>query len=295
MKGSLTVKAKILLTEQYDILMFDDQAFTTKIEAVKQIVEWCEHEHINPGKWIVSGKKYRFTREGISKIRDAYMFVMEEDIFADFSEDSHQSAAFKSADEKQGKIKPTHHLILTALNKNACFEGFQQEFYPCGQVNVELDIGALNFSAYDSLIIIENRDSFNDWYVFQTQISSDLGKVLTIYRGDSHYSVAATTLLKHWRVSRPDCPVIYFGDFDLAGLRLAVSGQCTHLLLPELQWLQQRLVSQHYPEEQEKFLSGLQQDCPDICQPLLQLMRDRRAGLRQQKMLDTALILHPIE
>lgn len=294
MKGSLPAKAKILLAQQHDILMFDDQAFTTKVATVKQIITWCEHEDIKPGKWLVSGKKYRFSREGIDKIRDAYMLVMAEDIFADFTEDTHQSAAVKSADEKQGKIKPTHHIMLAALIKNACFDGFLQEFYPCQQVNVELDIGTLDFTAYDSLVLIENRDSFNDWHVFQTQITCDLGKVLAVYRGDSHYAVAATKLLTQWRLRRADCPVIYFGDFDLAGLRIAVSGKCSHLLLPEVHWLAHRIIPQHYPQEQQKFLSGLEQDCPDGCRPLLQLMGDKRAGLRQQKMLETPLFIYPM-
>jgi len=295
MTGVLTAKAKILLTEQHDILVFNDNACTTKIETVKHIIEWCEHEHIKPGKWIVSGKRYRFTRSGIDKIRDAYFVAMQEDIFDDFVEDNHQSAAAKSTDEKQGKIKPTHHLILAALNKNPCFDAFQHQFYPCQQINVELDLGALDFSAFDSLVIIENRDSFNDWHQFQTQVSSNLGQVLAIYRGDSHYSVAATKLRKIWRDSRPDCPVIYFGDFDLAGLRLAVSGECTHLLLPELHWLQQNLISQHYPAEQEKFLSRLEQECPEVWRPLLQVMSDNRAGLRQQKMYQTPLSIYPMD
>ena len=96
-------------------------------------------------------------------------------------------------------------------------------------------------------------------------------------------------------MSRPSCPVIYFGDFDLAGLRIAVSGKCTHLLLPPIHWLESRLVTQHYPEEQEKFLSGLEKECPIGWQPLLQLMRDKRAGLRQQKMSDTSFFIYPVD
>tara|TARA_R110000751_G_scaffold3930_5_gene18508 strand:+ start:38792 stop:39574 length:783 start_codon:yes stop_codon:yes gene_type:complete len=244
------------------MLMHDDTAYTTKVATVKDIIKWCEHEDIKPGKWLVASKKYRFSREAINKIRDAYLVVMAKDIFADFSEDTHQSASFKSADEKQGKIKPTDHLILVALNNNACFDGFQQAFYKSGQVNVELDLGELDFTGYDSLVIIENRDSFNDWHLFQTQIACELGTVLAIYRGDSHYSVAATKLLKHWRLSRHERPVIYFGDFDLAGLRIAVSSQCSHLLLPPLNWLKTNLISQHYPEEQQKFLGGGSKTAP---------------------------------
>ncbi|MFT4937682.1 MAG: hypothetical protein ACI88A_000700 [Paraglaciecola sp.] len=289
----LIPKAKALLVEQNDSLMFDDNAYTTKIETVKHILQWCTNEDIKPGKWLVEGKKYRFTRAGIDKIRDAYLLCMQEDIYADFSEDNHQSASAKSVDEKLGKIKPTHHLILAALTRNLTFEDFQQEFYPSAQVNIELDINAVDYADYDTLIMIENRDSFNDWYLFQQQISIDLGKVLAIYRGDSHYSVAATALLKQWRDSRPGSKIVYFGDFDLAGLRLAVSGKCTDLLLPEQFYLEKHSISQHYPAEQEKLLSGIAKDCPTGWRLLLKLMSDKRAGLRQQLMYQTPLVLWP--
>jgi hypothetical protein len=292
MASALTAKAKILLTQQNDALLINENATTTKIETVRHIVEWGEHEDIKPGKWIVQNKKYRFTREGIDKIRNAYFASMGEDIFEDFSQDNHQSASNKSADEKQGKIKPTHHLILAAVTETPCFEQFQQEFYLCQQMNVELDIGEVDFSIYDSLLMIENRDSFNDWHLYLAQTPIELGKVLVIYRGDSHYSVAATTLLKHWRDSRPEHPVIYFGDFDLSGIRLAISGECTHLLLPTRHWLETHLIPQHYPYNQEKLLAGLERDCPEGWQSLLQLMSGKRAGLRQQKMYETPLILH---
>jgi hypothetical protein len=293
MSDRLIPKAKALLVEQNDCLMLNDKAFTTKIETVKHILEWCLNEDIKPGKWIIEGKKYRFTREGIDKIRDAYLIYMQEDIFDDFNGDNHQSASEKSVDEKLGKIKPTHHLILAAFTENLTFEGFQQEFYPSPQVNIELDINNSDFFAYDTLIMIENRDSFNDWHLFRQQILNDLGNVLAIYRGDSHYSTAATALLKRWRDSRSDSKVVYFGDFDLAGFRLAISGQCTDLLLPEQTWLEQHLVTQHYPEKQKKFLDNIQQDCPVGWRLLFKLMSDHKAGMRQQKMYQTPLVLWP--
>ncbi|WP_299073224.1 hypothetical protein [uncultured Paraglaciecola sp.] len=292
MLAHLSPKAKQLLTEQHDQLMLDALTTTTKVATVQQIIRWCDHEHIQPGKWIVLDKKYRFTRDGISKIQQTYLMIMQEDIFDDFSQDNHQTAAAKSADEKLGIIKPTHHIILTALTKNACFAGFQQAFYPNQQVNLELDIRELDFAVYDSLVMIENRDSFNDWHMFASQIKAELGNVLAIYRGDSQYSVAATKVLQMWRETRPQGKAIYFGDFDLAGLRIATSSQCTHLLLPQWRYLESRLVSQHYTEQQQRFLEGLKQDCPSAWRPLLQLMHNNRAGLRQQKMYQAPLVLY---
>ena len=71
MSDRLIPKAKALLVEQNDCLMLNDKAFTTKIETVKHILEWCLNEDIKPGKWIIEGKKYRFTREGILALAPA--------------------------------------------------------------------------------------------------------------------------------------------------------------------------------------------------------------------------------
>ena len=288
----LIPKAKALLKDQYFALLHDDNAYTQKVATVKHIISWCEHEYIEPGRWLIMDKRYRFERGAIEAIRQAYIMSMSEDIFDEFSDDTHQSAAQKSADEKQAKIKPTHHLILCALMQPSVLAAFHAVFYPSQQVNIELDIQTLDVSDYDALLMVENRDSFNDWHLFSQQVDFALQKVLVIYRGDSHYSVAANNLLTHWCANSQIKPAIYFGDFDLMGLRIAVSSGCTHLLLPEMSALEHNLVPQHYPDAQEKVLGGLTTDCPKRWQALLHLMRDKRAGLRQQKMYHLPLMLY---
>ncbi|MEP1382429.1 MAG: hypothetical protein ABJK64_01405 [Paraglaciecola sp.] len=292
MSASISSKAKALLCEQNTKLMVDDRASTTAVAAIKEILRWCDNEDIVPGKWLVDGKKYRFNRQGIDKIQQAYQSAMSEDIFTDFSQDDHQTASTKSTNEKQGKLKPTAHLILAAVTKGASYDGFHREFYPCHQVNVEININEIKLSRYDALIMVENRDSFNDWFRFQAQITHNLGKVLVIYRGDSDYAKAASSFLTLWRVHGPNKPVVYFGDFDLSGLRLAVSAKCSHLLLPSYEFLRSNVISQHYPDEQQKYLVGLERDCTQGWQALLSLMFTKRAGLRQQRMYNTALLFY---
>ncbi|ABG40760.1 hypothetical protein Patl_2242 [Paraglaciecola sp. T6c] len=301
MTDSLMPKAKLLLKEQYFALLHDEQTRTSKTATVSHIMAWCEQEFIQPGQWLNKQKHFRFTRHGIEAIRDNYLLSVGEDIFADFSEDIHQSAALKSTDEKQGRIKPTQSLVLCALSHQApllsndmqTLNAFNQQFYPCEQVNVELDLARLNLADFDNLLVIENRDSFNDWHRFQGQVTQKLTKLLVIYRGDSEHSSSTKALLEHWQHARPRCPRIYFGDFDLAGMRIAVSGQYSHLLLPEVDWLTSHLVKQHYPDVQLKFLANLSLHCPQQWQHLLSVMQQQRAGLRQQMMYQTALVLYP--
>lgn len=294
-------KAKVLLKEQYFALLHDEQTSTSKAATVSHIMAWCEQEYIQPGQWLNNKKHFRFARQGIEAIRASYLLCMGEDIFADFSGDTHQSAALKTTDEKQGRIKPTQSLVLCALSNQApllssdmqTLKGFSQQFYPCEQVNVELNLAKVNLTDFDNLLIIENRDSFNDWHRFQGQVTQELNKPLVIYRGDSEHSTGTKALLEQWQHARPRCPRIYFGDFDLAGLRIAVSGQYSHLLLPNVDWLTAHLVKQHYPDEQLKFLANLTLQCPPQWQHLLAVMQQQRAGLRQQMMYQAALALYP--
>lgn len=288
----LNPQAKRLLKQQYYALISNEQTVCTSIATIKRIITWCEQEYIEPGKWLVQNKQYRFTRVGIEKIRDAYLLSMREDIFENFSQDTHQTAATKSSDEKQGKVKPTEHLMLAALTGGQVFSGFQEQFHNSHQVNLELDIRLLDYSMFDALLMIENRDSFNDWFLFQPHVVPALNNVLVMYRGDSQYAVAANNLLQQWRGAKSDSAVIYFGDFDLSGLRLAVSAGCTHLLLPDYQWLIEHTIKQHYPAEQEKYLMQLLIDCPKGWKILLNMMSEARRGVRQQNMYEVPLKLY---
>lgn len=299
MPDALTPKAKSLLKEQYFALLHDEQTYTSKIATVMHILRWCDQEYIQPGQWLKHQKRYRFTRSGIDAIRDTYSLSLGEDIFADFSQDSRQSAAAKSTDEKQGVIKPTQSLVLCALTDTTpehsateTLRVFAQQFYASCQANVELDIARVNLADFDNLLMIENRDSFNDWHIFEKAMHQQLEKLLVIYRGDSVYSAGASALLKQWQQTRPHKPCIYFGDFDLAGLRIAVSGGYSQLLLPSEDWLVSNLVKQHYPDEQRKFADNLLKACPKPWQELLSLMCEQQAGLRQQKMYQQTLVLY---
>ena len=65
------------------------------------------------------------------------------------------------------------------------------------------------------------------------------------------------------------------------------------MLLPEYNWLAKSLIKQHYPDSQQKYVAKLEQDCPKDWRQLLMLMSGSRAGLRQQKMYQTSLIMYP--
>jgi len=291
MADDLSLKAKRLLASQHDKLLHDDTVVAKTSSILNEILSWCDDLEFKPGKWIKPKKTYRFDREALGQINKTLLDEDYASIFDNFCQDSHRSAAQRNPNEKQGKLKPTHNLILTAIIEGTVIGAVNQGFYPSQQVNIELDIRHLKLDAFDHLIIVENRDSFNDWFEYNS--FTRLSNSLVIYRGDNHYSTACKTLLKSWLNIQGSKPAIYFGDFDLAGFRIAISAGYSHLLLPEYHYLAKHVIKQHYPDNQQEYLTNLERDCPVGWQPLLSLMCDKRAGLRQQKMYQTSLKMYP--
>jgi hypothetical protein len=291
MTADLSLKAKRLLAVQHEKLMHNNKAVANTSRILIEILSWCDDLEFKPGKWLQSNNTYRFDREYIAHINQVLVDEQYASIFDNFSQDTHRSAAQRNPNEKQGHLKPTHHLILAAVTAAKLLDVVDKEFYPSQQVNIELDVNQLKLEDFDYLVIVENRDSFNEWFEYQNYAS--LTNPLVIYRGDKHHSTACKTLLKNWLNTRSHKPTIYFGDYDLAGLRLAISGGYSHLLLPEYNWLVKNVIKQHYPDIQQKYAAKLAQDCPESWKQLLTLMSENRAGLRQQKMYQTSLKAYP--
>ena len=293
MTVDLSLRAKRLLCLQYRNLLIVEESVAQASSTLTEILTWCDDFEFAPGRWITPKKSYRFNRDYIAQINQTLLDVGYASIFDDFSQDTHQSAAQRNPYEKQGKLKPTHHLILAAFTDGGALAAINQYFYPNQQLNIELDVARLKLDTFDSLVVVENRDSFNDWFKYKDNAS--LPNPLVIYRGDQHHSTACKTLLRSWLNIPSNKPAIYFGDFDLAGLRIAASAGYSHLLLPESSWLTQQVIKPHYPDNQQKYLARLARECPKGWLPLFKLMREKRAGLRQQKMYSTPLILYSVE
>lgn len=292
MPDDLSPKAKRLLAVQHDKLMYDESTVANDSGLLTEVLNWCADLEFKPGKWIKPNKTYRFDREYIALIDQTLLDDKYASIFDDFSRDNHRSAAHRNPNEKQGKLKPTHHLVLAAVSDTRILDVINQDLYPSQQVNIELDVSQLTLANFDCLVVVENRDSFNDWFEYKPY--TNLSNPLVIYRGDKHHSTACKRLLKSWLNTQDNKPALYFGDYDLAALRIAISGGYTHLLLPEYHYLNEQAIKQHYPDNQQKYLARLERDCSKSVRILLDLMVEKRAGLRQQKMYGTPLILYPI-
>lgn len=280
---------KKLHCQRERLLMTDVAKCAVNLHTTQEILTWCDDADIVPGR-LISAKQYQFTLTGINQIEQRLTQQGFSPLHTDFGQLNRAQAARVDANEKRGQLSPTAHLLLVAHTDKKWCQLFSQTFYPSPQCNIEVDVNALNIACYDTLVVVENRDSFNDWHKFSKP--NVLGDALVVYRGDKTHSKACKTLRTRWLVEKPQAPMVYFGDLDLAAIRIALSGGYQGLLLPCDDWLTSHLIRQHYCDNQLRFRDKLYQHCPVGWRALLELMHVQQAGLRQQWMLQAQLTVY---
>lgn len=153
---------------------------------------------------------------------------------------------------------------------------------------MDLDWSSLQLAEFTHLLVVENRDVFYQYFALHPQrytLPEQALTALVIYRGDGEESKGCKAL-------REAClelskAVVYFGDYDTAGLNFALNGGYTHLLLPDQTDLFERanIISQdakqiHLAASVTAFAQQLAGDDP--LQALLLHNTQQQKGLRQQ-------------
>jgi hypothetical protein len=188
------------------------------------------------------------------------------------------------------------HLVLSA-STDLSMRLTQQSLFKLAdtpaQLNLELDIRTLDLLLFDYLVVVENRDCFNQWHRYQ--IPSSLSRVLVIYRGhDKYHSTGCKALKSRWFADKGNKGQVYFGDFDLDGLAIAIDSNIPYqyLLLPEMAALTMQLDPLHYDEKNAFRLRQLNQRCPPQWHSVMALLLNEKKGLRQQWMFERELVLY---
>lgn len=245
-------------------------------ESLIEVLAFCDEHNIYLGTY---NNKQTFILERI-----AFSAIQQEcDFTVDFRELDRCETARLSQNEKQAGVAPADFRVLAAFVNSQLTSIYRQS-----QINVELDIRDLDLSSFSQLIAIENRDSFNDWHRYQ--VNNLFTNPLVLYRGDGEEAKWLKKLRTQWKQQKPDSPTVYFGDFDLPGLRWAMAYE--QLLLPEENWLSDNLKPEHFEAKHQPFADKLVEDCPDGWRQLLHLSLKQQKALRQQWMFNTPLKLY---
>jgi len=280
---------------QHRLLLGDDVKVKASTSWLKKTLAWCDENDINLGRR--AGGYFYIDHGGLTAIEQRLQ-QLGEGSFAQLIRQlggDRVGASQVTANEKMAKELPTQHLVLTASTELSLRLAQQSLFglaQASTQINIELDITTLDLSLFDHLIVIENRDCFNQWHRYQTP--SLFTRPLVIYRGhEKHHSKGCMALKTRWQREKGNFGQVYFGDFDIDGLAIAIDSVVAyqHLLLPEFTELKGHLKPMHYDENNAFRLRELNQRCPPQWQSLLALLLNEKQGLRQQWMFETELIL----
>ncbi len=152
---------------------------------------------------------------------------------------------------------------------------------------IDVRLEQLDLNQFSRLLVVENLDCF---YELEKFAITETPELLVVYRGDKTSSQGCKALRKAWLATNK--PACYFGDFDPAGVRIALAGKTYQsMLLPKLDALKDKTSAAMLPNEQLKYLPSLAKqtnltaEFQNYCQTLQELK-----ALRQQKMQGMALV-----
>lgn len=243
---------------------------------LREIIAFCDEHAIDIGKQ-ADNKHFLFNFDKLPAIRELCDFQL------DLSDKNRvETANLKSTgSEKQAGINPLDYRILAAFQN----QHLTPHYSPSTLV-VELDIREVDLTAFSHLLVVENRDCFNDFYSHFA--NHPLDNPLIIYRGHNQESKWVKSLREQWKQQNTSGPTVYFGDFDLPGLSIAM--QYEQLLLPAQEWLEQNVQAEHHEAGHLPYVDSLVQTCPEGWRPLLNIILSQHKALRQQWMKGVGLV-----
>jgi len=259
-----------------------------------EVLAWCREHDIELGD--SDARQFWISRAGIVAIERWLALNNQSSLKLQAEQRENERSDVLSSNEKNASVSPMQHRVLVA----SCDLGLrlnQQQFFMINdtpeQVIVELSVSDIALSSYDYLVVVENRDSFNDWHRF-APLAVELDNPLVIYRGhERNHSKGCTAIMKRWRDGNGERGLVYFGDADVSGLNIAISSKVPyqHLLLPAFECLTQHVDPLLATPEHDFSLRDLTHRLPAPWLNVFELIYQQGA-LRQQKMFKLPLALY---
>ncbi|HSH47783.1 MAG TPA: hypothetical protein VK991_04255 [Halomonas sp.] len=250
-------------------------------KAVQEIEAWCAEYDIALDSHRLPSNILLFEQSLLDHIDDVLKSLGHPPLGAELGRQTTTAQARQgSLEAKSVRENPRAHRVLVNLPARPAPEWLSAE----PREVLDLDWRHIELDAFDALIQVENLDSFYD-FAPDAEALAPFNSPLVVYRGDAHYGGGFSRLAGAW-ASRC-APHLYAGDFDAAGIAFALSSQATHVLLPPLAWLAQRVTPDHLPAEQITHQPALRRHIARLPggHPLrnyLAILLQQQRGLRQQ-------------
>ena len=248
---------------------------------------WCEEHGLETQPWY-GVKTVSFDRPILARIEQ----TLQELGLHRLDDDIRQQDRFAQSDSSQvehksvGLTPKERRVLMAQANCGAYFPEWVSA--APSQWVMDIDWQTLELSVFPSLVVVENLDSFYQYFSHHPQRYSlpELAQqALVIYRGDGLESRARRALVKAFAATGK--PVIYFGDYDTAGLSIALHGDYSHIMLPSYESLLRNANDLNQPAEQLHLCAGVSAYAEQLvaAAPVKRYMlhnTEQQKGLRQQ-------------
>lgn len=256
-------------------------------DTMQQLQSWCERHDVDTQGWFTA-RTVLFDIQVLQRIER----TLNELGLASALVDLASGDRITQSDSGDGEYKsvgatPTQQRVLMAqVNCGSYFPEWVTQ--APSQWVMDIDWRTLELHEFSDLLIVENRDIFYEYFALHPQryqLPERALNALVVYRGDADESKGCKALREAWLASAK--PLIYFGDYDSAGLNFAVNGGYTHIMLPmrELLLARANAISQDAKQiDLAASVSAFAQQLPGS-DPLRELLLHntlQQQGLRQQ-------------
>jgi hypothetical protein len=270
-----------------------------KLVSMQQLQAWCDRHELASSGWFAA-KVVSFDHEVIQAIEQTLSELGLAGIEVDFSQqDRFAQSDSGAAEYKSAGLAPMEKRVLMAqANCGAYFPEWVTE--APSQWVMDVDWQTLQLNQFADLVVVENRDAFYQYFALHPQrytLPEQALNALVIYRGDGDESKGCKALCEACVLAGKN--LIYFGDYDSAGLNFAVNGGYSHVMLALHEYLLEQAndIAQdakqiHLAQSVSAFAQQLAADDP--LQALLMHNVQKQKGLRQQSFKG-ALQIVPIK
>ncbi len=258
-----------------------------KQASMQQLQAWCDQHDLATATWFTA-KTVSFDTKVMQTIEQTLHELGLVGLAVDISQqDRFAQSDSGAAEYKTTGLAPTEKRVLMAqANCGAYFPEWVAE--APSQWVMDVDWQTLQLKQFSDVLIVENRDAFYAYFALHPQryILPEQGlNALVIYRGDGDESKGCKALREACLLAGKN--LIYFGDYDSAGLNIALNGGYSHIMLPLDAYLfeQANDIAQdakqiHLAQSVDAFAQQLSAEDP--LKKLLVHNTQKQKGLRQQ-------------
>lgn len=194
---------------------------------------------------------------------------------------SRTEVAHQFRDDKLAPQRPGDDFVLIKGNLPAPLPAL-----PPG-LSLRVPLDTLPLADIQTLVLVENLDSFDRWQDYR--LPAELDNAVVLYRGHGGLARGARQLIGQLPAS---VTLHVFADFDPAGLAIAASTPARGLLIPLLSdALLDKSHRDHF-ERQYRAARHLDQQNLEGWQPVWHTLREQRLSIKQQHMLALDAPLH---